>query len=224
MRTIVVVSAGLSVPSSTRSVADSIANAAKAAVTARGESVDIVNIELRELVNDIGRVFSTGMSSPRLDEVKETISQADGLIAVTPVFQASYSGLFKAFFDTLNTDALNGMPVIIAATAGTARHSLVTEYAMRPLFTYMHSVVVPTSLFAATDDFGGTEGTAFESRVARAAGELAALVVADSNSVGGLGGVTAEGQGTQRRRKTGVNPEEDDIVPFSQMLQDYNGS
>ncbi|MHA2789089.1 FMN reductase [Corynebacterium sp. S7] len=223
MNTVTVISAGLSIPSTTRQIADAISQRVEAAVTARGESVKIQNIELRDYVNDIAQVFTTGFSSERLDEIKTQVSDSDALIAVTPVFKASYSGLFKMFFDTLDTDALNGMPTIIAATAGTARHSLVTEYAMRPLFTYMRAVVVPTSLFAATEDFGGEEGKAFEVRATRAAGELADLIVSQNSSVGGLGGATAEGQGTQRRRKAGVDLEED-MVPFAELLKDHDGN
>ena len=219
MRTLTVISSGLSTPSTTRQVADSIASAVTAAVSARGESLQVEVIELRELVNDLGRSLTTGMSSPALDQVKEKVSASDGLVVVTPVFKASYSGLFKTFFDVLDQDALNGMPVIIAATAGSARHSLVLDYALRPLLTYMRSFVVPTGVFAATDDFGSEEGALLDARVNRAAGELADQMVA-SASVGGLGGVTAAGQAT--RRRTGVDPAEN-LVPFSQLLHGHDG-
>lgn len=220
MRTLTVITAGLSNPSTTRQVADRIAAAVTAAVTARGESLDVHVVELRELVNDLGRALTTGMSSPALDEVKERISASDGLVAVTPVFKASYSGLFKTFFDVLDQDALNGMPTVIAATAGTARHSLVLDHALRPLLSYMRAAVVPTGIFAATDDFGSEEGAGLETRIARAAGELADRMVAASGSVGGLGGVTAEGQGT--RRHTGVDPAEH-LTPFADLLKGHDG-
>jgi FMN reductase len=219
VRTLTVISAGLGVPSTTRQVADQIAAATSAAVSARGENLQIQVIELRELVNDLGRALTTGMSSPALDEAKELLSASDGLIVATPVFKASYSGLFKTFFDVLDRDALNGMPVIIAATAGTARHSLVLDYAIRPLLTYMRAFVVPTGVFAATDDFGSEEGSLLDARVNRAAAELADQMVA-SASVGGLGGVTSAGQAT--RRLTGVDPAEN-LVPFSQLLRGHDG-
>lgn len=82
------------------------------------------------------------------------MTAADGLIVVTPVFAASYSGLFKSFFDVIDPDALSGKPVLIAATGGTARHSLVLEHAVRPLFAYLRAVVVPTAVFAASEDWG----------------------------------------------------------------------
>jgi FMN reductase len=95
------------------------------------------------------------------------------------VFSASYSGLFKTFFDVLEQGVLDGKPVLAAATAGTARHSLVLEHALRPLFAYLHAVVVPTAVFAATEDFAaagtGADGD-LHKRVQRASGEFAALV------------------------------------------------
>ncbi len=103
------------------------------------------------------------------------MSGADGLIVVTPVFSASYSGLFKSFFDALSVsdpEALTGTPVLIAATGGTARHSLVLDHALRPLFSYLKAVVVPTGVYAASEDWGA-EG--LNARIGRAAAELAAL-------------------------------------------------
>ena len=120
---------------------------------------------------------------------------------MTPVFSASYSGLFKTFFDVLETGALDGKPVLIAATAGTARHSLVLEHALRPLFAYLHAVVVPTGVFAATEDFAGTD---LDARVVRAAGELAA---ADGQGQprgprGLRAGATRRGRVRRRRRRS----------------------
>jgi FMN reductase len=113
-----------------------------------------------------------------------TVADADALIAVSPVFNASYSGLFKTFFDVLEPGALEGTPVLIAATAGTARHSLVLDHALRPLFNYLRAVVVPTGVFAATDDFGsGEQGPSLQGRVDRAAGELAALIAGSKQTV-----------------------------------------
>src|SRR6185369_14161607 len=103
-------------------------------------------------------------------------TEADAVIAVTPVFAASYSGLFKMFVDVLEPDALRGTPVLLAATAGSARHSLVLEHAMRPLFSYLRALTVPTAVFAAPEDWAGA--TPLADRIDRAAGELADLVAA----------------------------------------------
>jgi FMN reductase len=176
-RRIVVVSAGLSDPSSTRLLADLLARSTAAALgrTAGVEPAEIQTVELRPLAHALADQLLTGFATGELARAEEAVAQADGVIAVTPVFSASYSGLFKTFFDVLEPGALDGTPVLVAATAGTARHSLVLEHALRPLFSHLHAVVVPTGVFAATEDFGGD---ALAGRVERAAAELAALVVA----------------------------------------------
>jgi FMN reductase len=173
-RTLVVISAGLGRPSSTRLLADQLSAAAVAAAAPLGLRPDVRVIELRDLAHDITDHLLTGFAPAALAAAQDAVASADALIAVTPVFTASYSGLFKAFFDVLDKDALAGKPVLMAATAGTARHSLVLEHALRPMFSYLRADVVPTAVFAATGDWGGdaADGT-LRARVTRAAGELA---------------------------------------------------
>jgi FMN reductase len=173
-RKIVVVSAGLGDPSSTRLLADLLARATTAALG--DAAVEVV--ELRPLAHALTDHLLTGFATGELAAAEEAVAQADGVIAVTPVFSASYSGLFKTFFDVLEPGALDGTPVLIAATAGTARHSLVLEHALRPLFSHLHAVVVPTGVFAAAEDFGAAAGDSLTGRIDRAAGELAALLAA----------------------------------------------
>jgi FMN reductase len=175
-RSIVVISAGLANPSSTRLLADQLATATDVALRGLGDAADSRVIELRELAHPLADHLLTGFASGALAEAIETVRHADGLIVVTPVFAASYSGLFKMFFEVLEHDILRGKPVLLAATAGSARHSLVLEHAMRPLFSYLRAVTVPTAVFAATEDFGGTGSTGLSDRIAVAAGELAGLV------------------------------------------------
>ena len=163
-----VVSAGLSVPSSTRLLADRLA-----AATGRQADVDVEVVELRELAVEIAQNLTNGFPGRRLAAAIDAVTSADGLIVVTPVFSASYSGLFKSFFDVIDKDALTGIPVLIAATGGTARHSLVLDHALRPLFAHLRAVVVPTGVYAASEDWGA-EG--LDGRIERAAGELAALM------------------------------------------------
>ena len=114
----------------------------------------MVAVELRDVAHELTDHLLTGFPGPTLAAAIDAVRRADGLIVVTPVFSASYSGLFKTFFDVLEEGTLDGKPVLVAATAGTARHSLVLEHALRPLFSYLHAVVVPTGVFAATEDFG----------------------------------------------------------------------
>jgi FMN reductase len=143
--------------------------------------VEVDVIDLRDHAHDLTNMMLTGFATPDLTTAIDQVVEADGLIAATPIFSASYSGLFKTFFDVLEPDALAGKPVIIAATAGTARHSLALEHVVRPLFSYLRAVVVPTTVFAATEDWGaGSQaGDALSERIDRAARELARLVASD---------------------------------------------
>jgi FMN reductase len=177
-RTFAVVTAGLGQPSSTRLLADRLVTAASTEIGEHGDEARVQVVELREHAHDLANNLLAGFPSPRLGEAIDTVTGADGLVAVTPIFTASYSGLFKMFFDVLDDGVLGGKPVLIAATAGTPRHALVLEHAMRPLFAYLHAVVVPTAVFAAAEDWGAgdTAGDALTSRVDRAAHEFAALV------------------------------------------------
>ncbi|MDH6123551.1 FMN reductase [Kitasatospora sp. GP82] len=194
-RKLVVVSAGLSQPSSTRLLADRLAEAATRELPA-----EVLNVELRELAADVANNLVTGFPSPALAKVLEAVVEADGLIAVTPVFTASYSGLFKSFFDVIDNTALTGKPVLIAATGGTARHSMVLDHALRPLFAYLRATVLPTAVYAASEDWGdGHEELA--PRIARAGRELAEAV-------------------RSRPQATPTAPEfsPDAVVPFAQQL------
>jgi FMN reductase len=176
-RSIAVISGGLSQPSSTRMLADRLVAAGVDRLAQKGVAADVAVFELRDVARDVTNNLLTGFPSPRLAEVIERVTGADGLIAVTPIFTTSYSGLFKSFFDVLDNTSLTDMPVLVGATGGTARHSLALDYALRPMFTYLHSVVVPTSVFAATADWGGgpEEVKSLSDRILRAAEEFAAL-------------------------------------------------
>jgi FMN reductase len=173
-RTLAVVSAGLSQPSATRLLADQLSGAVVAAAGAHDIALTVKVIELRDLAHDIANHLLTGFPPAALKQALDDVAGADALIAVTPIFTASYSGLFKSFIDVLDKDTLAGKPVLIAATAGTARHSLALDHALRPLFAYLRAVVVPTAVFAASDDWGAdsADGT-LRTRITRGAAELA---------------------------------------------------
>ncbi|MGW4645075.1 CE1759 family FMN reductase [Kitasatospora sp. NPDC004289] len=198
MKRLVVVSAGLSEPSSTRLLADRLAEA-----TARLTPVGVRVVELRELAVDVAKNLVSGFPTPALREVQEAVAAADALIAVTPVFTASYSGLFKSFFDVLENTALTGKPVLLGATGGSTRHSLALEHALRPMFVYLRAVVLPTAVYAASSDWGagvesGTEELA--GRIDRGGAELAAA----------LGVPTAP--------SSHASSSEDELVPFAEQL------
>ncbi|SFB00817.1 FMN reductase [Amycolatopsis marina] len=202
-RKLTVVSAGLSQPSSTRLLADRLTAATRRALVEHGEEAEVEVIELREHAHDLANNLLTGVPTGKLGPAIDAVTGADGLIAVTPVFNASYSGLFKTFFDVLDPDSLTGLPVLAAATGGTPRHSLALEHALRPMFAYLRAVVVPTAVYAASPDWGssGTGGSELTTRIDRAAEELAALAA-----------------GRTRRNDGPAEP-----TPFEQLLAESQG-
>ncbi|BDZ53486.1 CE1759 family FMN reductase [Agromyces marinus] len=178
VRRIVVVSSGLSTPSSTRQLADRLLADSSGLLGERGVEVEARVFELRDLAHDIANHLLMGFAPPSLEEALDAVAGADGLIAVTPIFTTSYAGLFKSFVDVIEPDALTDLPVLIGATGGTPRHSLAIDYAIRPLFTYLHAIPVTTGVFAATGDWGGGgDGVrSLPDRIMRGATEFADLV------------------------------------------------
>jgi FMN reductase len=216
-RRLVVVTAGLSQPSSTRLLADRLGSAVVGAAGEHGVEIEVQVVELRDLAHDIADALVTGFPPAELRVAVDAVAAADAVVAVTPVFTASYSGLFKSFFDVLDPDALSGTPVLVAATAGTARHSLVLDHAMRPMFTYLHAVVVPTGVFAAAEDWGAGDGAdrALAERIDRAAGELAALLA-------GPVGAGSGGAGSREGQAPAPDPYEEPMA-FADLLRQHSG-
>lgn len=173
-RRIVALSAGLGSPSSSRLLADRLAAAAARTLRADGEQVEVEVVELREHAVDLAHQLVTGFPSTRLGEFLDRVASADAVVAVSPVFNASYSGLFKMFVDALPMGTLDGVPVLLGATGGSARHSLVLEHALRPLFAYLRATTTATGVFAATEDWASPGD--LDARIERAGRELAVLV------------------------------------------------
>jgi FMN reductase len=221
---LVVVSAGLGKPSATRMLADRLAEATGRGLREQDRAVDVRVLELRELAVDIANNLVAGFPNASLAEAKRAAEHADGLIVVSPIFSASYSGLFKSFFDVLEHRALIGRPVLIAATGGTPRHSLALDHALRPLFSFLGAIVVPTGVYAATEDWGaqaGAEAASLGGRINRAAAELtallAALPVASARRVPGPD-AAADVAADAAADPDGHAEFEDSVVPFEQLL------
>jgi FMN reductase len=168
-----VVSAGTSDPSATRLLADRTAERVTALAARRGHAVTAGVIELREIAADISTALVSQLITPKLQQAVEVLRDADAIIAAAPVYKAGPSGLFTSFFGVLDNDLLIAKPVLLAATAGTARHALVADDAMRPMFAYLRTLTAPTSLFAAPEDWGAP---ALAERIDRAAFELVLLM------------------------------------------------
>jgi FMN reductase len=171
--TIVIISAGISEPSSTLMLADRLARKTSDLLAAQQSDATVTTIELRSLANELAAAAVTGVPGPKLRAAIDQLAAADAVIAATPVYKAGISGLFKLFIDVLDDDLLIAKPVALTATAGSARHALVPDEQMRPLFAYLRALVTPTSLFATPDDWAGRN---LGPRIDRAATELAALI------------------------------------------------
>lgn len=170
---LVVISGGTSDPSSTRLLADRVAARVESLATQRGAEVAVSLVDLRALASEINNALVSQLIGPKMTEAIEKLAAADGIIAAAPVYKAAPSGLFTSFFHVLDNDLLIAKPVILAATAGTARHALVVDEQMRSLFAFLRTMTVPTSLFAAAEDWSDN---ALNKRIDRAARELVLLM------------------------------------------------
>jgi FMN reductase len=174
---LVMISAGTSEPSTTRMLADRVARQGVELLREMGLETSVAAVELAPLALDVARATVSQLRSEELQSFIERLATADGVIAATPVYKAGVSGLFKSFVDLLDDDLLIAKPVVLAATAGSSRHALVVDEQMRSLFAYMRALALPTSVFAAPEDWGTTD---LGDRIKRAASELAVLVDAQT--------------------------------------------
>lgn len=110
-------------------------------------------VTLADLVPELGAVLDPADAPERVAAALEAIEQADLLVVGTPVRHGAYAGLFKHLFDLVGRRALDEVPVILTATGSTARHSLVIDHQLRPLFSALHAAVLPTGVFAHDGDF-----------------------------------------------------------------------
>lgn len=230
MTRVVAVHAGLGEPSSTGLLTTRLVEAVGAELAAKNggdqRAAEVEVIALRDLALDIARSLTSGFPSGAVREAIAAVEEADALIVATPVFNASYSGLFKSFFDLVDLDRMVGKPVVIAATGGSPRHSMVLDHALRPLFAYLRTIVMPTGVYAAAEDFaGGVDGVApLTDRVARAARELVAVVdgpARDEHDAAHVAGSPAGGS-------TSTNVEANagelaGIANFARLLHNYQG-
>jgi FMN reductase len=176
---IVVINAGVSDPSSTRMLADRIAQRSVDRLKDLGRTVSISMIDLAPIATDIAKAVVAGFTNEAVSEALGKIAKADAVIAATPVYKAGISGLFKSFVDLMDNDLLIARPMVLAATAGTSRHAMVLDDQMRPLFAFMRALPVPTSVFAAPEDWASTD---LGRRIDRAGAELASFVGAGVGS------------------------------------------
>lgn len=178
---IVTVATGLSEDSTTARLAARLAAATASALETTAPEVTVTEINLRTLAKEMVTMTVSGLPSPALEDAFAAVQRADALITVTPIYKSQPVGLQTLFFQLIDDAALAGTPVLIGSTGGTARHSLAAETSLRPLLSYLKAIIVPTAVFAATDDWGadtsgmGERGGLAE-RITAAGAELAGLV------------------------------------------------
>jgi FMN reductase len=160
-------------PSSTRLLADRLVQRSFERFMTVGVRPGTDVIALAPLAVGIAQALVAGFPGKQVQEAIDRLARADAVIAATPVYKAGVSGLFKSFLDLIDNDLLIATPVILSATAGSARHAMVPDEQMRPLFAFLRALPVPTSVFAAPEDWAGPD---LGKRIDRAATELVHLV------------------------------------------------
>ncbi|MDV8002750.1 CE1759 family FMN reductase [Rhodococcus sp. IEGM 1408] len=216
---LVVVTAGTSVPSSTRMLADRITTSTRDALARHGQEVRVTVLEARELAHEVVDATFTRFPGEKLRAAIDQIARADGLIAVTPIYNQSFSGLFKSLFDVIDPGTLAGVPVALGATGGTVRHSLAIDYALRPMFAYLKADVVPTTVFAASEDFGAVSTAGGENSLATRTGRVGTELADYMLRFAGLtGGAVAPTRADEGRGRRGDDDEFSDFVPMTDLL------
>lgn len=120
----------------------------------------ILPVEVEKIdVYSLGSAFTQATTRedlpPEVEERYRAVEDADLLIAATPVFRASYTGMFKHFFDLTGQYALANTPVLLLATGGSDRHAMVIDHQMRPLFAFFQALTLPVGIYANTGEFDG---------------------------------------------------------------------
>lgn len=145
---VVAISGGLKRPSRTLTLVEELI----AALGAQAP-IDVRLIELGEIGPRFGGALQHSDLPPDVSEHIAAIESADFLIAATPVYRASFTGLFKHLLDFVDHNALIDVPVLLAATGGSDRHALVIDHQLRPLFSFFQALTLPIGVYASEADF-----------------------------------------------------------------------
>ena len=170
---VVVVSGSLHEPSKTTALLRAIAGA----FGERAET-ETTFIELTAIGPDLAGALRRDALPPSVEENLRAIEEADLLIVGSPVYRASFTGLFKHLFDFIGQYALVGKPVLLAATGGGERHALIIEHQLRPLFAFFQALTLPLGVYASNTDFDGyvIRSEVLRDRIALAADRALPLV------------------------------------------------
>lgn len=172
-QTVVGISGNITRPSKTQSFVAFVAESLASGIGASHHSYDI---------EDFGPSLLSGRRVSQLDAqaraIVEQIYASTALVVGSPTYKGSYTGLFKHVFDLLDPAALRGKPVILVATGGGERHSLIVEHQLRPLFGFFEALTIPTAVYASDRDFadGVLVSEEIRQRTAQAVAEASRLV------------------------------------------------
>lgn len=177
-------------------------------------------INLRGLAHQLVDSMLTGVPSDELDEVYAKLRTSDTVVLAAPVYNAAPIGLLTMFLQLFPEAGLRGIPVLLASTGGTARHSLAMDHHIRPLIAYLKGLALPTTVFAATDDWGlPEEQTGMRRRIEAAVEELLELASGSGQGAGNSRGASTSGaHGTSRRVEPVDEFDPSTITPFDQLL------
>ncbi|WP_235345834.1 NAD(P)H-dependent oxidoreductase [Brevibacterium sp. UCMA 11754] len=236
MMRILSITTSLSEDSTTLKLSNKIIAAATSAAEAAGLSAEADHVNVRNLSSDLTDMALTGFRSENLEAAFAQVAEADVIVTVAPVYKVAPVGLHTLFWQLIDEKALANKPVLIGSTGGTPRHSLAGENVLRPMLSYLKGIVVPTTVFAATDDWGSIEGgRSLNARITQASEELIGLAASlngvDAGSSAGPADEDADADsastttGEFGRRGARRNPSIDNefnpdlITPFAQLLE-----
>ena len=115
--------------------------------------IELRLIELAKVGPQFAGVLHREALPAAVQDDLQAIESADLLIAASPVYRASYTGLFKHLFDFVHHEALKSVPVLLAATGGSDRHALIIDHQLRPLFGFFQALSLPVGVYASETDF-----------------------------------------------------------------------
>jgi FMN reductase len=176
---VVIFSGNIRRPSRSRALAEALG-----AEIGRRLSIELKSYDVLDAGPGLGSALTRSDLPLPAGRILDEIEGADALIIGTPVYKGAYTGLFKHLIDFISPEQLAGKPVALTATGGGARHALVVEHALRPLFGFFAALTVPTAVYASDADFDATDDgaghivtdAAIRTRLSTAADELAALI------------------------------------------------
>ena len=135
--------------------------------------------------------------NPAVQAAQQQIKLADAVVVATPIYQAAYSGILKAFLDLLPQNSLAGKPVLPLAVGGSQSHMLALDYALRPVLAALGTPHVLPGIYATEAQIkwnaepGLILDAAITERIESGLLHLAACLGAGSNRADNNNGATA---------------------------------